>query len=149
MKLEEEIKQKKFRNVYHKLAINLVYTTNWLNEFSNKFLKKFELTQQQFNILRILRGQYPKPASVKLLVERMLDKQCDASRMIERLRIKGLLERNECPMNRRQVDILITEAGLNLLSEIDEQQDEWDNVLKGLSTGEAEKLNDLLDKFRG
>jgi len=149
MKLEEEIKQKKFRNVYHKLAINLVYTTNWLNEFSNSFLKKFELTQQQFNILRILRGQYPNPASVKLLVERMLDKQCDASRMIERLRLKGLLERKECPMNRRQVDIVITDAGLNLLAEIDKKQDEWDEVLKGLTTEEVEQLSDLLDKLRG
>jgi len=147
--LEEKIKQKKFRNVYHKLAINLVYTTNWLNEFSNSFLKKFELTQQQFNILRILRGQYPNPASVKLLVERMLDKQCDASRMIERLRLKGLLERKECPMNRRQVDIVITDAGLNLLAEIDKKQDEWDEVLKGLTTEEVEQLSDLLDKLRG
>jgi DNA-binding MarR family transcriptional regulator len=112
-------------------------------------LDEYDLTPQQFNLLRILRGQYPKPASITLLKERMLDKMSDASRLVERLLAKGLVERKICPEDRRKVDVVITKKGLKLLEKIDKTDNEMDNYLKNLSEVEAKKLNELLDKLRG
>jgi len=148
MKLELEIKQPKFRNEFHKLAVNILYTNSWLiNLYSNLF-SKYDITSNQFNILRILRGQYPNPATVNLLKERMLDKMSDASRLVERLRIKGFIKRDLKPNDRRCVDVVITEKGLHLLKEIDKLNDKHDSFLKKLSESEAKKLNNLLDKLR-
>ena len=149
MKLEEEISQKQFRNEYHKAAVNLVYTFNWLNNQNISLLKPLGITPQQFNILRILRGQYPNPATIKLIKERMLDKMSDASRLVEKLRIKGFVERNICSHDRRNVDVCITQEGLNLLEEIDKLDKEIDGKLSSLNEEEITQLNNLLDKLRG
>ena len=149
MKLEEEIKQKKFRNEYHKLAVNIFYTHGWLINNQAAFLKKHDLTSAQFNILRILRGQYPNPASINLLKERMLDKMSDASRLVERLKQKDLVDRKICPEDRRRVEVLITEKGMKLLGEIDKHDDEIDQAFKKLNLSEAKTVNKLLDKMRG
>lgn len=148
MKLEEEIKQKKFRNEYHKLAVNIIYTHSWLLNNQSSFLKKHGITGAQFNILRILRGQFPDPASINLLRERMLDKMSDASRLVERLLQKGLTDRKICPEDRRRVEVVITEKGLNLLNEIDSHDAETDQQFQKLSVEEARTLNNLLDKMR-
>jgi len=149
MELEKEIKQPKFRNEYHKLAVNIIYTYGWFANLQAGIFKEFNITSSQFNILRILRGQYPKPATIILLKERMLDKMSDVSRMVERLKNKGLVKRELCPDNRRQVDVIITEKGLNLLSEIDKLNEKQDAFFKNISYAEAQKLNNLLDKMRG
>ena len=149
MKLEEEIKQKKFRNEYHKLAVNILYTHGWLLNNQAAFLKKHDLTSAQFNILRILRGQYPNPASINLLKERMLDKMSDTSRLVERLKQKDLVDRKICPDDRRRVEVVITEKGLKVLEEIDKHDDEIDQVFKKLNLSEARTVNQLLDKMRG
>ncbi len=149
MKLEEEISQKQFRNEYHKAAVNVVYTFNWLNNQNIGFFKPLGITPQQFNILRILRGQHPKPATIKLIKERMLDKMSDASRIVEKLRVKGLVERNICSHDRRNVDVCITQKGLDLLSQIDSLDHEIDGRLSALNPEEIKQLNDLLDKLRG
>jgi len=149
MKLEEEIKQKKFRNEYHKLAVNILYTHGWLLNNQAAFLKKHDLTSAQFNILRILRGQYPNPASINLLKERMLDKMSDASRLVERLKQKDLVDRKICPDDRRRVEVVITEKGLKVLEEIDKHDDEIDQAFKKLNLSEARTVNQLLDKMRG
>ena len=149
MKLEDEIKQSSFRNEYHKLAVNIIFTHSWLMSKIYELLDEYDLTPQQFNLLRILRGQYPKPASITLLKERMLDKMSDASRLVERLLAKGLVERKICPEDRRKVDVVITKKGLKLLEKIDNTDNEMDNYLKNLSEVEAKKLNELLDKLRG
>jgi DNA-binding MarR family transcriptional regulator len=148
MKLEEEISQKQFRSEHQKLAVNIFYTHGWLMNNYNKVFKKFNLTANQFNILRILRGQYPNSASVNLLKQRMLDKMSDASRLVERLRAKGLVKRNICPNDRRKVDVVITEKGLNLLSDIDKFDNHFDEILGKISEPEAKQLNLLLDKIR-
>src|SRR4030067_3175061 len=132
MKLEEEIKQKKFRNEYHKLAVNIFYTHGWLINHHASFLKKRGITAAQYNILRILRGQYPNPATVKLLKERMLDKMSDASRLVEKLRSKGLVDRKINDKSRRNVDVLITQKGLDLLAEIDKKNSEFDQLIENL-----------------
>lgn len=149
MKLEKEIKQKKFRNEFHKLAVNIIYTHSWLQYYFKTFFDKFNITSNQFNILRILRGQYPNPCSINLLKERMLDKMCDASRLVDRLFTKGLVTRTICPEDRRKANIMITEKGLKLLADIDNYEADFDKVFNRLSKKEAKLLNNLLDKLRG
>ncbi len=149
MKLEDEIVQKKFKSEYHKVVVNILYTNNWLNRFFLDELKPHKITQQQYNILRILRGQYPKPASIKLIKERMLDKMSDASRIVEKLRIKHLLKRELCENDRRNVDVIITDKGLQLLKELDVIEDRSKKHLSALNEKEAAQLNKLLDKMRG
>ncbi len=149
MKLEEEINQAVFKNEYQKVQINVLVTSAWINQNTNKALKKFNISWQQFNILRILRGRHPEPASVKLLAERMIDKMSNASRLVEKLKLKNLVERKACPEDRRKVDILITEEGLALIEEasaIIEQQGK--DLEKNLSKEEATLLSNLLDKMR-
>ncbi len=149
MKLEDEIKQTKFKNEYQKLAINLIFTGNWLNAKSSEFLKQFGITVQQFNVLRILRGQYPKPATVSLIIERMLDKMSNASRIVDKLLLKKLAERKVCSEDRRCVDVIITDKGLKLLSMIEEKESVLNREFKSLSIKEAEDINRFLDKLRG
>ncbi len=149
MELEKEITQKSFRNNYHKAEVNLIFTYNWLYEFKSKMLKLHCITTQQYNILRILRGQYPNPATIKLLKERMLDKMSDASRIVEKLRTKGLVERKISAVSRRNVDVVITQNGLDLLAEIDKRDCEVDEFMSKLKSHEIDQLNYLLDKLRG
>jgi len=149
MKLEAEIKQKKFRNEYHKLAVNIIYSCSWLQNYHKMIFDKFDLTSNQFNILRILRGQYPEPASINLLKERMLDRMSDASRLVDRLVKKELVERTHSKEDRRKVNVIITKKGLALLKEIDKLNDEFDSIFKHINKKEAKIINDLLDKMRG
>ncbi len=149
MKLEEEISQKHFQNEYHKATVNLIYTYNWLVNYQITYLKPYDITIQQFNILRILRGQHPKPATIKLIKERMLDKMSDASRIVEKLRLKQLVERNICSTDRRNVDVCITGKGLELLAQLDNYSEEMNIKLASLSEEEIKNLNSLLDKLRG
>jgi DNA-binding MarR family transcriptional regulator len=149
MKLEEEIKQKKFKSDYQKLAVNIIFTHGWLMNYQKKFFDKYGITGTQFNILRILRGQHPEPVSVNILRDRMLDKMSDASRLVERLRLKKLLIRNICKNDRRKSDINITEKGLHVLSELDTIDDEFIKLFRTLSENEVNVMNNLLDKMRG
>src|SRR5258708_7664949 len=109
----EEIRQKKFSSEYHKMALNIIYTGNWITSVNGDRLKKHKLTPPQFNILRILRGQHPNPATVNLLIERMLDKMSNASRLVDKLKEKGLVERKTSENDRRACDVMITKRGLN------------------------------------
>ncbi len=148
MKLEDEIHQKKFNSEAHKLTINILYTSNWLNSKHAEYFKNVDISIQQYNVLRILRGQYPKPSSVKLVKERMLDKMSDASRIIDKLKLKKLVVRTECPEDRRSVDILITDKGLELLKSLDDMDKMPKELFKNLSSSEIKNLNTLLDKLR-
>jgi DNA-binding MarR family transcriptional regulator len=149
MKLEEEIQQKSFKSPQQKLALNLLYTTNWLNTHYTGFFKGLDLTTQQFNVLRILRGQQPNHCSLKLIKERMLDRMSDASRIVDKLVTKGLVLRNECPSDRRSVNLLISAKGLKLLKDLDHIDDSMRDVFKNLSTKKVQQLNELLDELRG
>jgi DNA-binding MarR family transcriptional regulator len=147
MKIEEEIKSK-FRNEYHKAMVNLYYTNNVISEQFFKMLKEYGLAAPQFNVLRILRGQYPNAASVGLIKERMLDKNSDVSRIVDRLYKKKLVERKESRSDRRQKDILITNKGLELLEEMALCEEQEDAILSNLDEREVKLLNELLDKIR-
>jgi DNA-binding MarR family transcriptional regulator len=147
-RLEEEIKQQFFKSIYQKAFINLMFTSGWVQTQQNRIFRNYDLTAPQFNILRILRGQYPKPATVNLLIERMLDKTSNASRIVDKLVAKGLVTRQPCPQDRRTVDVLITEAGLEVLKRIDEVEHDIHTGLANLSEAEATELSRLLDKIR-
>ncbi len=149
MEIGKEIKQNKFQSEYHKMIINLLFTGSWLNLKNAANLKSYEISPQQFNILRILRGQHPTPATVNLLIERMLDKNSNASRLVEKLRLKKLVERATCEEDRRAVNVVITGKGLKLLKELDEEEKKWKEEMKTLTVEEARQLNFLLDKLRG
>jgi DNA-binding MarR family transcriptional regulator len=149
MKIEEEIKQPKFQNAYHKAAVNLLYTAGWLENKNNDFLKPFGITNQQFNILRILRGQLPNKISGAEIKERMLDKNSDVSRLLDRLIAKKMITKSQCPNDKRAADVMITDSGLHLLKEIDIIMDQFDSMMATLTKTEANQLSDLLDKVRG
>src|SRR6476469_1904999 len=147
MRIEDEIKQPTFKSENQKAYINLAFTAGWLQQRQACAFKPYGLTLPQFNILRILRGQHPLPATVALLIDRMLDKTSNASRIVDRLEEKKLVTRTVCPANRRAVDIRITEAGLDLLHRID-QDGATIQHLGQLSEDELRQLNTLLDKIR-
>lgn len=147
MSLENDINQHVFRNEYQKSVLNLIYTFNWMNESLNKRFEPFDITQQQFNILRILRGA-GQPLSTLQIRQRMLDKMSDTSRLVDRLIKKGLVKKTVCSEDRRLVDVLLTEKGKKLLQHMDELEPEFEAVLQNLNRAEATQLNELLDKIR-
>ncbi len=149
MKIEDAIQQKKFISEHQKALINILYTSGQVLSNNTRTLRPFNISQQQFNILRILRGMHPQPATVKLLTARMLDKMSNASRLVEKLKQKGLVERLPCEDDRRRVDISITEKGLNLVGEASIAiEEDMAKIRSVLTTEEAQQLSDLLDKVR-
>jgi DNA-binding MarR family transcriptional regulator len=149
MKIEDEIKGR-FRNEYHKGLINLNYTYKMLSYDFYQSLKNHDLTEPQYNILRVLRGfRSEGPSSIGFLKERMLDKSSDVSRLIDKLFEKGLVERKENPNDRRQKDIEISEKGISLLGTMCELENKVDKLLSNLDEEEVVELNRLLDKIRG
>lgn len=149
MKIEEAIQQPKFRNDYQKAVVNLMYTAGWLNSRQEEFFKPFGITTPQFNILRILRGQAGKSLTGAEIKARMLERNSDISRLLDRLGRKNLIRRTQCPNDRRAIDVTITKAGLMILKEIDEQIDRSEKNLIKLTQAEARTLSTLLDKARG
>jgi DNA-binding MarR family transcriptional regulator len=147
MTIEKDINQQKFRNEYQKSVINLIYTFNWMNEKMNRFFESFDITQQQFNILRILRGA-ASPLSTLQIRQRMLDRMSDTSRIVDRMVKKGLVKKTICKTDRRLVDVLITEKGKKLLEKLDLLNEDMDTIFSNLSVPEAKTLNQLLDKIR-
>jgi DNA-binding MarR family transcriptional regulator len=148
MSIENDIQQAKFRNEHHKVSVNLIYTCNWLMEKHKQFFDNADITPQQFNILRILRGA-GTPLSTLQIRQRMLDKMSDTSRIVDRLVKKDLVMKVICKTDRRLVDVTITEKGLSLLNELDGCNNDMDASVGSLTVDEAYTLNGLLDKMRG
>lgn len=148
MAIEDDIQQREFRTPYQKATINLLYTSSWMGGQQASLLKPFGLTAPQYNVLRILRGQYPNSVMVNAIIDRMLDKMSNASRLVDKLEAKQLVTRTVCPSDRRAVDVKITERGLAVLAEIDQHQEDWEQRLRTLSESEALLLSTLLDKLR-
>jgi DNA-binding MarR family transcriptional regulator len=147
MSIDKDINQRKFRNEFQRAGINLIYTFNWANEQIKQLFDQYDITPQQFNILRILRGA-GEPLSTLQIRQRMLDKMSDTSRIVDRLIKKALVKKLTCKMDRRLVDVTITEKGLKLLEKMDRHETDMDGVFKNLSEAEAKTLNKLLDKIR-
>ncbi|MBX2943516.1 MAG: MarR family transcriptional regulator [Cyclobacteriaceae bacterium] len=148
MGLEEDVKQTKFTNEHQKVMVNILYTSSWLNNRNAAYFKKFNISPEQFNVLRILRGSHPIPMRLADIAERMIEKNSNCTRLVEKLRQKELVDRQLCESNRRQVDISITAKGLNVLSDIDKDYDQWLSIQKAITKAEAVELNRILDKLR-
>ena len=148
MGIESDIHQSKFVSAKQKAMINLLYTYGWMIEQIKEFLSEEDITHQQYNILRILRGSHPEPLSTLQIRERMLDKMSDTSRIVDRLIAKHLVKKSVCPKDKRLVDVTITEKGQKLLKKLDARQDNVALVMGNLSEKEAEQLSALLDKLR-
>jgi MarR family 2-MHQ and catechol resistance regulon transcriptional repressor len=147
MGIEKDIHQRSFRNEFQKALINMIFTHNWMMERMKKMFGQEDLTPQQFNILRILRGA-DEPLSTLQIRQRMLDKMSDTSRIVDRLVVKGLVKKNTCKVDKRLVDVVITPKGKKLLEKFDEMEDDMDAIIGNLSEEDAKNLNLILDKIR-
>lgn len=148
MSLEKDINQLKFRSEQQKGLLNIIYTYSWVSERIKLMLDKEDITPQQFNILRILRGSHPEPLSTLQIRERMLDKMSDTSRIVDRLILKNLVSKKICADDKRLVDVNITDKGRKLLDRLDKKNEEMDAIINELSPSEIRTLNKLLDKIR-
>lgn len=149
MPLEEDIRQEKFSSEFEKMMLNVLYTGSWLYNRDASRFKPYDITPEQYNVLRILRGSHPTPMMLADITSRMLNKSSNATRLVEKLRQKSLVRREICEDNRRQVDISITAKGLAMLKKIDGESAAWISGLKRVSKAEATELNRILDKLRG
>ncbi len=149
MRLEEEIKQPLFKHPFEKAILNIRFTNGWLDQIILSVLKQHGLSEEQYNVLRILKGQYPNPSPLQRISERMLNRMSNVTRLVEKLRRNGLVSREVCPANRRKVDILITQQGLNLLDEVAPQLEAQLRDQQHITAEEVAELNRILDKFRG
>lgn len=149
MNIEKEIQQDEFINEFQKAHLNILITASWLNSKSNDILKPYDITWQQFNILRVLRGMSPQPATIKILTSKMIDKMSNASRLVEKLRKKEYVTRVEDTSDRRKVKITLTDKGKILLIQISQKIDAtMDKSKWAISSDEAKELNELLDRIR-
>ncbi len=148
MPLEQDIRQGKFSNEHQKASINILYSGSWLYNINVAYLKKFDITPEQFNVMRILRGSHPTPMMLADITARMIDKNSNCTRLVEKLRQKGLVSREICKNNRRQVDISITNKGLQILKKIDVDTPDWTRTIEKITKAEAKELNRILDKLR-
>ncbi|PWL27211.1 MarR family transcriptional regulator [uncultured Roseivirga sp.] len=149
MGILDDIKQKKeFKSPYEKLMVNIIYTNSWLHDQQNKLFKNHGITTPQYNVLRILRGQYPEPCTVNTIIERMLDRMSNASRIVDRLESKELVARTVCKSDRRAKDVVITEKGLGILDNVDQEMTGWLHNFDSINQDLVEKASDTLDAFR-
>ena len=150
MKIEDAIKSTTEMPIGKKTLLNITYTQNILSESFNELLKPYDLSPEQFNVLRILRGQKGKPANMCVIQERMIAKTSNTTRLVDKLLLKDLVIREVCSANRRKMDITITEKGLALLKELDPKVEAHENsYAANLETDELHLLNNLLEKYRG
>ncbi len=149
MRIEEEIKQARFSTEQAKAMVNIMVTADRLSNAIDSILKPFGVSKEQYNVLRILKGQHPNRSPLQLISERMISRSSNATRLVEKLRLKGLIQRTACPENRRKVDILITHDGLDLLEEIAPHMTDIIPLPGSIKTEDAQNLNRILDNLRG
>ncbi|NBA88564.1 MarR family transcriptional regulator [Emticicia sp. CRIBPO] len=149
MGLANEIKQTRpFSSKKEEVMVNIMFTNNWIGLNHNQVFKNYDITSQQYNVLRILNGQYPNPITINEIIERMLDKMSNASRLVDKLLLKGLVTRDQRSTNRRACDVIITDEGIELLKIIKEDLMKLERLMVGITDEEAEQLSHLLDKLR-
>ncbi len=148
MGIEQDVKQAKFSSEFQKAMVNILFTSSWLGNRNTSYFKKFDISPEQFNVLRILRGSHPNPMRLADIAERMIERNSNCTRLVEKLRQKRMVNRQLCETNRRQVDISITSKGLKILEEIDQDNDYWTAAEKKITKVEARELNRILDKLR-
>jgi DNA-binding MarR family transcriptional regulator len=149
MKIEDVIKSTVTLADDHKIILNIMYTQNVINEKLNEILKPHDISGEQYNVLRILRGQKGNPANMSMIQERMIARTSNTTRLVDKLLLKEYVTRKVCPENRRKIEVLITQKGLDILIQLDPKVLEHNSSLaKRLNTDEQKQLNTLLEKFR-
>jgi DNA-binding MarR family transcriptional regulator len=149
LSLEQEIKQTRpFKSISEKTLVNIMFTNNWIHFKHNKYLKPFEISIQQYNVLRILNGQIGQPITINEIIDRMLDKMSNASRLVDKLFAKGYVRREQKAGNRRACDVTITPKGISFLADVTKSINGIEKDMNTLSEAEFEELNRLLDKIR-
>ncbi len=148
MKIEEALKTNKFKSDQHKAMLNLIFTSSWLRNKVIGKLKPYGISQEQYNVLRILRGSHPNPLCAKDITDRMIDKNSNTTRIMDKLITKEYISKLRGEVDRREVTISITETGLEILKQIDEQEFIDKPNYLNLSDAEAGLLSALLDKLR-
>jgi DNA-binding MarR family transcriptional regulator len=149
MKIEDVIKTTAMLDNSKRIVLNVLYTQNVITDKFNEILKPYELSSEQYNVLRILRGQKGNPANMCVIQERMLAKTSNTTRLVDKLLLKKLVTRNVCPENRRKIEVLITQKGLDILNELDPKVINHEQFFsKNLNSDELEQLNQLLEKYR-
>ncbi|WP_136666943.1 MarR family winged helix-turn-helix transcriptional regulator [Flavobacterium sp. H122] len=149
MKIEDEIKSTVELTMAKKVLLNLTFTRNVVGDSFLEIVKPYDISGEQYNVLRILRGQKGKPANMACIQERMLAKTSNTTRLVDKLLVKDLVVRKVCPENRRKMEITITEKGLKILEELDPILIEHENrFAEKLTTAELEQFNYLLEKYR-
>ncbi len=149
MGINKDIKQKKFKSEFEKVVVNLIFTRNWFDEQQQKILKPYGLTTAQYNVMRILRGQHPKVCTVNLIIDRMLDRMSNVSRIVDKLVSKSFVSRAPNLEDRRAVDVCITEKGLDILSQMDQSLQDLFDKIDSFSDQDCKQVNAFLDRFRG
>ncbi len=149
MTLEQQIKQKKFKSELEKAMVNIAFTSSFLASGLNSLFKPYNISMQQFNVMRILKGQHPDPVSINDITDRMVDKMSNASRLVDKLKNKKLIERTPCKTDRRQVDVKLTTLGIELLDILNLKLKEYHMDFSKVTEEEYERLNYVLDKMRG
>lgn len=139
----------KFKSEFQRAMLNIIFTAYWLEDKGAENFKSYGISMQQYNVLRILRGQKGKPANLFLIQDRMIHKMSNATRLVEKLRLKGYVKRVTCEENRRKVEITITDKGLQLLDELEPKiRKSESDTFSSLTEKEAAQLGRLLDKLR-
>ena len=148
MSIEKDIKQKHFKNPYHKVTVNMMYTNGWLVNKYSKILKPYNLTDQQFKVLKILRVSYPQPCTVNYIIEGMIDRMSNVSRLVDKLVAKNLVLKVKSTYDLRSVNIILTDKGKSMIEELIILIKEYENSFFGLEEDEIKKLNNFLEKLR-
>lgn len=149
MTIDEVIKSTVKMDNAKKVILNIMYTQNVIQDHFNELIKPYDLSGEQYNVLRILRGQKGKPANMCVIQERMLAKTSNTTRLVDKLLLKEFVTRNVCPDNRRKIEVLITQKGLDVLKELDPKVDEHEKTFAdNLKPEELTFLNQLLEKYR-
>jgi DNA-binding MarR family transcriptional regulator len=149
MKIEDIIKSSNELEIEKKIMLNIIFTQNCVSERIGEILKPYDISQEQYNVLRILRGQKGKPSNMFTIQERMIAKTSNTTRLVDKLLIKDLVTREVCCNNRRKIEVQITRKGLEILANLDQKINENEKFFaKKLSADELEKLNYLLEKYR-
>lgn len=149
MKIEDVIKSTVALADDHKIILNIMYTQNVINEKFNELLKPFDISGEQYNVLRILRGQKGNPANMSMIQERMIARTSNTTRLVDKLLLKEYVTRKVCPENRRKIEVLITQKGLDILTQLDPKLLKHNTSLaEKLNREEQQQLNILLEKYR-
>ena len=148
MEFKKAIKQKEFASPQMEAILNMVYSANHFESIMRKLLDEFDLSHEQYNVLRILRGNHPDAYELNQIRDRMLNSWSNVSRLVEKLRKKGFVTRQPKPENRRKVEIKITEDGLEFLEQVDAKLTTGELMEQTLDNEQALHLSALLDELR-